>query len=528
MRAPPTGLPWPPAVAAPGPVAYGRPFALQSEALLKWGGVALVVLAVGFAVSTAISRGWIGPQLQLVGAVAVSFTLIGVGLRLKPTRLPWTHALCSGGVIALFTIVASNLFLDQTSHDVAFSATAVIALVGYALARRVPSEWVGSATLVGGTVGWLVIADGDLPFHSSLAWLVALVGVALVLSLEQRFFALRLLAHGIGLLQIMRIAAHAEQPVERLLVFVAAAALAASLARVPSIGDLRSAWQKLEIQLASVAAPWALAVIGANLGLDGDTEVGSVALAVAVAALAIALGLRRWVRPAHFVSILVGASVTLSIGLAVLLSTTVGFVALAVQGAGLVILSRSLGRDIRVLINAAVLLFIATVFVAGATLDAWAHDASLADDAAHLAIIGAIIVALWQTGRRPLQKVGAAGVLALVLIWLGSLLVHLPQGHAAVSVSWAIVGTAVLVTGAIRKVPELGAAGLVVLSSTVAKLLTVDLREVDTLWRAGLFFLIGLGIMRVGFLLPRLTGRTKDTDHRPAPGEASPTTSRRL
>ena len=46
-----------------------------------------------------------------------------------------------------------------------------------------------------------------------------------------------------------------------------------------------------------------------------------------------------------------------------------------------------------------------------------------------------------------------------------------------------------------------------VLGITVAKLLTVDLREVDTLWRAGLFMMIGLGFLRLGFVLPTLMDR---------------------
>ena len=58
------------------------------------------------------------------------------------------------------------------------------------------------------------------------------------------------------------------------------------------------------------------------------------------------------------------------------------------------------------------------------------------------------------------------------------------------------------------------------LGITVAKLLTVDLQEVDTLWRAGLFFVIGLGFLRLGFLLPRLTGGPA------APSEAEPDTIR--
>ena len=125
--------------------------------------------------------------------------------------------------------------------------------------------------------------------------------------------------------------------------------------------------------------------------------------------------------------------------------------------------------------------------------------------------MAALAVAGWETRKRELRQLAQAAVLAFALTWLGSVLVHLPQGQAAVSVSWAIVGTAVLVTGATQKIPRFGAAGLGVLALTVGKLLTVDLQEVDALWRAGLFFVIGLAIMRLGFLLPRLTG----LDHLP-------------
>ena len=59
---------------------------VDSEDVLKWGGVVLVVLAVGFAVSTAISRGWIGPEAQLAGAALVSIGLVATGLYLRRSR----------------------------------------------------------------------------------------------------------------------------------------------------------------------------------------------------------------------------------------------------------------------------------------------------------------------------------------------------------------------------------------------------------------------------------------------------------
>ncbi len=479
---------------------------VESETALKWGGVALVVLAVAFVVTTAIRRGWIGPELQLTGAVAVSLALIGIGLRLRPTRPLWSHPLCSGGVAALYTTVASNLFLDRVDDDVAFACTAVIGLGGYGLARMVPSEWVAGVSLTGGAVAWLVIADGEPPFTTSWLWMVLAAGAALALAIEQRWFGLRLLAHAGALLAILGLATEVTTGAQEALVYVATIALFGSLLWLPSKGWLSTAWEELEIQLVMVAAPWAHAVVATAAGLESDRELGAIALVIAGATAGLAAFLGERIVRTHLVSVVIGASVTLSIGLAFLLSTGAAFVALAVQCAGLVILSRALGHQVRILLNAGLVAVITAAYVTGNMVEAWTTDAAVGDDLAHLAIIGALAVAGWQSRDDRTRQATAIAVLVWVLLWLGSVLVHLPQGQAVVSVSWAVVGTMLLITGALRKVPEVGGAGLVVLAATVAKLLTVDLREVDTLWRAGLFFLIGTGIMRLGFLLPRLTG----------------------
>ncbi len=488
---------------------------VNSEVVLKWAGVVLVVLAVGFAASTAIRRGWIGPELQLAGALLVSFAMIGAGFRLSATRPRWTHALCSGGVAALFTTVASDLFIDQAGDTTAFVCIVPVAIAGFVIARLLHSQWIAAVSLVGAVTGWLVIADGDPPFVATWAWMVALVAIGLGLSLERRWFALRLLSQGVGLVALAGMAGDAETMLDQVLVLGAATALlSGSLVRLPSVGDLTTPWQQLEVQLAALAAPWALGVIYGALDLEGDRLIGSVGIAVAAWFGLVALGLRAWLKPAHFVSILIGASVALSIGLAFLLSTTAAYVALAVQGAGLVILARSLDGNVRVFVNAAIVSTISTLYVLSHTVEAWRIDDSIGDDVAHLVIIVVLSITGWLTLHRTIRQVTAAGVLVLTMIWLGSVLVHLPQGQAVVSISWAVVGIAVLVTGAVRKIPEVGAAGLAVLAVTVAKLLTVDLQEVDALWRAGLFFAVGIGIMRLGFLLPRLTGVAADSTER--------------
>lgn len=515
--APATWAPPPAPRAWPSPVAPAarrerEPISLDSEVVLKWGGVALVVLAVGFAVSTAISRGWIGPELQLAGAAAVSIGLVVAGLRLRESRPGWTHALCSAGIAAAFTTVASNLFLDQASDAIAFGATVGIGAAGLGLAREVRSEWVGAVALAGAVIGWLVIGRADPPVVASLVWFAVVVAASLALALDQRWFAVRLLAHVAGLIVVLRIGAEAETTVEQISTLIVAALLAASLARIPSIGDSTSMWQQLEIQLVMALAPWGFGVTAITLGFSDETAVGWTAIAAAAAGAALAGVVHRYVRPPHLVSHVVGASIALSIGLAVLLSTTAVFVGFALQGVGLVIIARMFGGNVRVIVNAAIVSIVAAVDAVSEMVEAWSDDARVVDDVSHLVIIVALGVAAWQAQHRDLQRVAAIGILAMVMIWVGSVLVHLPQGQAAVSISWAVLGTAILLAGALRKVPEVGMVGLTVLGVTVAKLLTVDLREVDTLWRAGLFFVVGLGFLRLGFLLPRLTGTAAGRD----------------
>ncbi|MFW2334181.1 DUF2339 domain-containing protein [Ilumatobacter sp.] len=508
---------WPSPPVAPEPAT--RPnVAIDSETLLKWSGVALVVLAVGFAVSTAISRNWIGPELQLLGALIVGFGLIGTGLRLRGSRPGWTHALCSGGVLALFTTVASDLFVDQANTGIASAATVAIGAGGVVLARSIRSEWVAVSALAGGTIGWAVISRDDPPVPATVAWVVLLIAVLVAVATECEWHALRFLSHLTGMIVVLALLEEAAGTADRVAIIVATALISGSMCVVPGIGKLTSVWQQLEVQLAALTAPWALAIGVALLDTERDLTIGWTAVSIAAGAAAIAVAMRGRLRPAHFISLLIGASITLSIGLAVLLSTTAAFVAIAVQGAGLVVLSRALGRNLRVLINAGLLITIATVDVTVAMIDAWTDDAPIADDVGHALIIVAVAFAAWQSRELVVRRLGALLTLALTLVWLGSVLVHLPQGQAIVSISWAIIGTAVFVTGAVRQDAQVGMTGLAVLGLTVGKLLTVDLREVDALWRAGLFFLVGIGLLRLGFMLPRLgnddgaTGDVAQTD----------------
>ncbi len=122
----------------------------------------------------------------------------------------------------------------------------------------------------------------------------------------------------------------------------------------------------------------------------------------------------------------------------------------------------------------------------------------------------ALVLALW---RRPFETGREHLTLALVAVWAWSLMLiaaamgPMAQGQFAISMIWAMAGMAALVTGIRLDDRPVRNIGLGTLVLVVAKLLTVDLDAVDTLWRVGLFLVVGLCLLRLGYVLPRLVER---------------------
>ena len=124
MPPPPTGKPL--SIAVPAAARTGPTFAVGVEALLRWAGIGLVVLAALFLVSTAIERGWIGPQLQLAAATALGFALIGGAFRLVAERRTYALALANGGAAVIVICAgAAHIWLGL------YSALAGLVTVSY-------------------------------------------------------------------------------------------------------------------------------------------------------------------------------------------------------------------------------------------------------------------------------------------------------------------------------------------------------------------------------------------------------------
>lgn len=160
---------------------------------------------------------------------------------------------------------------------------------------------------------------------------------------------------------------------------------------------------------------------------------------------------------------------------------------------------------------------------------------AIGDHLAHLSVVMAVLLitaAMWSRPADPATanpaRVNPATAKALApplfvltwvlaLGWLASVLAGIGQAQVAISAVWALAACGAIVAGLQTRRPEVRYAGLVTLGVVLVKLLTVDLAEVETLWRVGLFLVIGLGLLRLGYVLPSLVARYAP----PAPSEAT-------
>jgi hypothetical protein len=149
-------------------------------------------------------------------------------------------------------------------------------------------------------------------------------------------------------------------------------------------------------------------------------------------------------------------------------------------------------------------------------LDAADNGTDLLGHLANLSVVAALIGVtwiVWAIGEeRDIARTLFVASWIGALAWLASVLLAAPQGQVAVSIVWAIAACSAIVAGVRIDEAVVRAVGLGTLALVLAKLLSVDLAEVDTLWRVGLFMVIGLGLLRLGYVLPSLSKRFAQPD----------------
>jgi len=136
----------------------------------------------------------------------------------------------------------------------------------------------------------------------------------------------------------------------------------------------------------------------------------------------------------------------------------------------------------------------------------------LADGIATGLVLLAALGGTWLLRDHPTWGDSWIPVLMTGLGWVAAVFHDVPQGQMFISLTWAALGTTLIVAGARSGRKDVVYGGLGTLALTAAKLLSVDLQEVDILWRAGLFFVVGAGFLRLAFVLPSLLGEANTDD----------------
>ncbi len=506
------------------------------ETVLRWAGVALVTLAGVFLVSTAISRGWIGPELQLLGAAVGGSLLLAAAVKLSESRRPWALALgCGGSIVVAASALATYEWLELVGPGpaVALAAIATAGSLGVAIKTRLEG-----IALVAGVVGMLApietldnFGDGAI-----LSWVGAFVVGSSALGLLKRWPGVRLLTGWFGAFVLMGYAlANEVDGLLQAMGFVGAAIIGATLWAGPTIANRLSPegsgswasfnWAPIDYRLVAVVPAWVWGVVGGLLPIVDEQDFGIVAIATAAGFLALAgLTLNRVERIVS-ISTLLGSLTVLAVGSALYFDGPALMVALTGQAVTSYFLSRRLDDD---------WLRYSSYLVGGLSSVLAVVEMARAVDNDGLANFGyglatGIVVLCWiggavlAQGRDDLDvpyEVPLVGAWVGSMLWLAAVLIGVPQGLGLISAAWALMACVGLIIGLIRRISVVRNVALGTLGVTLAKLVTVDLAEVEVFWRVGLFFVVGMGLIALGLKVPTLIGpapdESPDPDQEPA------------
>jgi len=558
---PPVGPP-PPPPPAPAPAwttpapkpAFDLDFDVTPERFVRWAGLVLVALAAIFLVSTAIQRGWIGPELQLAGATAAGLGLLAGALRLRDHGPGWPTSLgIAGATVLAFCATATHTWLDLVPAPAAVVALAAASTVSVAAAWRLGRESV--AVAAGLAALWVPPALGlhaDLtPGVMALA-VAAMVAAATALGLVRPWPLVRTGVSWVAALLLLAVLAEVDVVGERVEVpgrgpasAVAVALVTAALWLGPVLATIlvgrrpgpeagaanpRSAFLRsllgpstvggqlaaLDHRLLAVVPAWCWLAVAAVTGSDQPRPLGLLGLAVGAGFALVAAA--SWLRLPRALGLMqaLGVSGVVAVALIALVDGPLLMVALTVQTAATAVVAHRF-RDTALGVSAGITGALAVLLATGDIFRTIGEgDPTLGGALAQafvVAAVGATAFAIHRLGRRDLEGPAFVAAWGLALLWPVATFLPGPQGNVVVSAVWAAMAVGAIVAG-LRWISSLSATvrtvGLLTLALTVGKLLTVDLAVVDVFWRAGLFFLVGAGLLRLAYVLPRLAAQARE------------------
>lgn len=507
-----------------GPPTTPRNSSLTLERVFRLGGISLVVLAAVFFVSTAISRGWIGPHSQLALAAVTSLAMIAQSFRFAPGQRAWTNTMAIGGSACLFVSgVIGHFGLDILNINIAMAWLGGTILGFLALARAHNAEIIATSGAPAAMLGILLFTasgDASAPVVLGLGTVWALSVLA---TTHGRSWHLARSAGAGAAAAIITIGALLEPSATTTMVG-ALLGIASVFALVASQLDeyIRTGASseqtlvaQIEARLSVMVTPWTVFMAwilldeGTSL-LDTTDTIGWFAVAFGVIVTGAFTAASKYVDPTMVMLHQLAGLGTAALGFVVVLDGPALIASLLVQAS----ISAWFAHR-----TSAAEMTVGAVFL-GAIPTLWTFITLTAGVAGEELSFGEIlvsgaVVAIFALASVLLRDRPNLAHLWLAswagyLVWVAASLQAVPQTQMAISLTWAasailLIATRPLWSNRSEANRALNVA-LATLLATGAKLVFVDLVAVDVLWRAALFSVIGATFLRLAFVLPSLLG----------------------
>ena len=152
---------------------------------LAWGGMAAVVIAAGFLILYAIQNNWISPIFQIILGVAIGILLIFLGTQIEKRGLDfYSKVFFAGGFpIIFYSLFASHQFYEMFSFEITASLISLLVIGAVYLAYIKNSKTIAAEAFLLGYLLPLITLKID-PFLLAYS-LILFAGITLLLSKKQ-------------------------------------------------------------------------------------------------------------------------------------------------------------------------------------------------------------------------------------------------------------------------------------------------------------------------------------------------------
>ncbi len=491
-------------------------------------GVIFMVLAFGFLFRYALDQGWIGPVFRLVLGFGAATAMLVIGLRLEGERERYSQYLL-GGAIGIYYLVGFSAYelYSLVPFVVAFAFMCAVTVLAFVLAER---QRLSSLAVIGAGGGlatpFLVnTGSGNVPGLIAYTMLI-LVGAGALQFL--RGWRRLLLVLGFGGFAVMAFAVEATTGPGVVEGLATVAGIATAWALFGVFPLFRAHLHRLD------PSQWIDPPLPAWIAkVASEGRVGLLLLRIGcVMGAFFAVFELGWLftleRPTY--GVLFGGAFLLYLALCrVLFDTRLALNASAETAA--------------ILLVAAIWLFLFDyrVMLPLAVAAAGMHTAHQRWGLPGVSLLGHVVFAqlmLFLIGRldglgiantSPFgpEEVGALGAIALAftssfvleselakrvyrvgahvafMAWLATQFAPLARGQELISLSWGVYGIALLLLSLRLRHRGVQLAGLATLGVVAAKLLLVDMAQVDLLWRILLFMGFGAAFLGLSYLINR-------------------------